>query len=89
VNKKSIKSDLARIDRMGDADIDYSDIPPLDRMFLKKVTMAWPPAKRQLTIRLDADVLDWLKGQGKGYQTRINRILRVVMESQPPRPGHR
>jgi uncharacterized protein (DUF4415 family) len=47
--------------------------------------MAWPPAKRQLTIRLDADVLDWLKGHGKGYQTRINRILRVVMESQPSR----
>jgi hypothetical protein len=47
--------------------------------------MAWPPAKKQLTIRLDEDVLDWLKRHGKGYQTRINRILRVVMESQPPR----
>jgi uncharacterized protein (DUF4415 family) len=68
---------------MRDADIDYSDIPPLDRTFLKKATTPWPPAKRQLTIRLDADVLDWLKSQGKGYQTRINRILRVVMESQP------
>jgi uncharacterized protein (DUF4415 family) len=67
---------------MRDADIDYSDIPPLDGKFLKKATTPWPPAKRQLTIRLDADVLDWLKGQGKGYQTRINRILRVVMESQ-------
>ncbi len=85
MNKKSIKSDLARIDRMRDADIDYSDIPPLDRTFLKKATTPWPPAKRQLTIRLDADVLDWLKGQGKGYQTRINHILRVVMESQPRR----
>ena len=40
--------------------------------------MAWPPAKKQLTIRLDEDVLDWLKRHGKGYQTRINRILRVV-----------
>jgi uncharacterized protein (DUF4415 family) len=58
VSKKSIKSDLARIDRMKDADIDYSDIPPLDRSFLKKATTAWPPAKKQLTIRLDADVLD-------------------------------
>jgi uncharacterized protein (DUF4415 family) len=86
VNKKSIKSDLARIDRMRDADIDYSDIPPLDKTFLKKAASAWPPAKRQLTIRLDANVLDWLKGHGKGYQTRINRILRVVMESQPPAP---
>ncbi len=85
MNKKSIKSDLARIDRMKDAEIDYSDIPPQDKTFLKKATTAWFPAKRQLTIRLDADVLAWLKGHGKGYQTRINRILRVVMESQPPR----
>jgi uncharacterized protein (DUF4415 family) len=88
VNKKSIKSDLARIDRMRDADIDYSDIPTLGKTFLKKATTAWPPQKKQLTIRLDADVLDWLKGHGKGYQTRINRILRVVMESQPGRTAH-
>ncbi len=45
----------------------------------------FPPAKKQLTIRLDEDVLDWLKGHGKGYHTRINGILRVVMESQPRR----
>jgi len=51
VNKKSIKSDLARIDRMKDGDIDYSDIPRLDKTFLKKATTAWPPAKKQLTIR--------------------------------------
>ena len=89
MNKKSIKSDLARIDRMRDADIDYSDIPPLDKTFLKKAITAWPPVKRQLTIRLDADVLVWLKGQGKGYQTRINHILRVVMEGQPPRQAQR
>lgn len=88
MSKRSIKSDLARIDHIKEADIDYSDIPPLGRTFLKKATMAWPPAKKQLTIRLDADVLDWLKGHGKGYQTRINRILRVVMESQPSRSAH-
>ena len=88
MNRKSIKSDLARIDRLKDAEIDYSDIPRLDKSFFKKATMAWPPAKKQLTIRLDEDVLDWLKRHGKGYQTRINRILRVV-ESQPPRASHR
>ena len=71
---------------MKDAEIDYSDIPPLDKSFLKRATTAWPPVKKQLTIRLDADVLAWLKAQGRGYQTRINRILRVVMESQPPAP---
>jgi uncharacterized protein (DUF4415 family) len=69
---------------MRDRDIDYSDIPALDKSFLNRATTPWPPAKKQLTIRLDADVLEWLKGHGKGYQTRINRILRVVMESQPP-----
>jgi len=83
VKRKSIKSDLARVDRIRDAEIDYSDIPPLDKSFLKKATTAWPPVKKQLTIRVDADVLNWLRAQGKGYQTRINRILRVAMESQP------
>jgi uncharacterized protein (DUF4415 family) len=67
---------------MKDRDIDYSDIPPLDKSFFTKATEAWPPPKQQLTIRLDADVLKWLKSHGRGYQTRINRILRVAMESQ-------
>lgn len=61
--------------------IDYSDIPELGDEFFRKAAAA--PVKKQLTIRLDADVLAWLRGHGKGYQTRINRILRVVMESQP------
>jgi uncharacterized protein (DUF4415 family) len=84
VSKKSIKSDLARIDRLKDKDIDYSDIPALDNSFLTRPTVQWPPAKQQVTVRLDTDVLDWLKAYGKGYQTRINRILRAVMDSQPP-----
>ena len=78
MKKRSIKSDLSRIDRMRDTDIDYSDIPPLDKSFLKKATTLWPPVKKQLTIRIDADILAWLRAQGKGYQTRINRILRVL-----------
>ncbi len=85
MNKKSIKSDLTRIDSMKDAEIDYSDIPALDKSFLKKSATAWPPVKKQLMIQVDADVLKWIRGHGKGYQTRINRILRVVMESQPSR----
>ncbi|HWF11945.1 MAG TPA: BrnA antitoxin family protein [Bryobacteraceae bacterium] len=85
MSKKSIKSDLARVDRMKDGEIDYSDIPPLDKSFFTKAAEAWPPAKQQLTIRLDADVLTWLRANGRGYQTRINRILRAAMESTPPR----
>ena len=85
MSKKSTKSDLARIDRMSDAKIDYSDIPPLGKSFFTKATASWPPAKKQLSIRLDADVLEWLKAEGRGYQTRINHILRAAMEGQPPR----
>lgn len=98
MNKKSIvkryrldpakprKLTPAEARRLEDAAIDYSDIPELTDEFFKKARVVeWPPAKKQLTIRLDADVLAWLKGHGRGYQTRINRILRVVMESHPPR----
>jgi uncharacterized protein (DUF4415 family) len=88
VNRRSIKSDLARLDRMKDAEIDYSDIPPIDTSFFKKATGAWPPAKRQLTIRLDADVLNWLKANGRGYQTRINRILRTAIEGTQTHRSH-
>jgi len=56
---------------MKDADIDYSDIPPLGKEFLKKAAVPWPPPKKQLTIRLDTDVLAWLRAAGRGYQTRI------------------
>lgn len=73
--------------RLDAAPIDYSDIPPLGDEFFEKAKAAWPPAKQQLTIRLDADVLNWLRANGRGYQTRINHILRAAMEStRPPRP---
>ncbi len=87
MSRKSIKSDLAKVDRLKDRDIDYSDIPPLDDAFFQKATMvSWPPAKQQVTVRLDADVLDWLRASGKGYQTRINYLLRTAMDHQRPRP---
>ena len=87
--KKPRKLTVAEARRLDEAPIDYSDIPPLGDEFFRRATTAWPPAKKQLTIRLDTDVLDWLKAHGRGYQTRINRILRVVMESQPARPAKR
>ncbi len=81
MSKKSIKSDLKRIDAQGDQDIDYSDIPELDEDFFKKARVVVPPGKKQLTLRLDADVLEWMKAQGKGYQSRINAILRAYYEA--------
>lgn len=66
MSRRSLKSDLARLDRLKNRDIDYSEIPPLDLSFFRKATEAWPPAKQQVTVRLDVDVLDWLKLHGKG-----------------------
>ena len=77
--RQLIKEEQERLDK---ARIGYSDIPPLGNGFFTKAMEAWPPTKKQLTIRLDSDVLKWLKAFGRGYQTRINRILRAAMESQ-------
>lgn len=83
--KKLRRLSPAEARRLEAAPLDYSDIPPLGEDFFTKATEAWPPTKQQLTIRLDTDVLTWLKASGRGYQTRINRILRAVMESRPRR----
>jgi uncharacterized protein (DUF4415 family) len=83
--KKPRQLTPAEARRLDATPIDYSDIPPLGDEFFKKAAAEWPPAKTQLTIRLDADVLDWLKANGRGYQTRINHILRAAMETQPAR----
>ena len=70
---------------MKDSEIDTSDIPPKLNWSQAVVGKIYRPIKKPLTIRLDADVLAWLKGQGKGYQTRINALLRSAMESNESR----
>jgi len=64
-----------------DSEIDTSDIPVMtDEQWKKAVRRdLYRPVKLQVTARLDADVLAWLKAQGKGYQSRINAILRREM----------
>ena len=81
VSKKPTKSDLKRLDAMKDEDIDYSDIPEVDAAFFESARVVVPPGKKQVTVRLDSDVLAWLKDQGKGYQTRINAILRAYYDA--------
>ena len=61
--------------------IDTSDIPELDDAFFERAELR-VPAKQPVTLRIDEDVLAWFKAQGKGYQTRINKLLRQYMESQ-------
>lgn len=68
---------------MTDEEIDYSDAPPLSDHDLSKMVLFVPPEKRTVTIRLDADVLEWLKAQQpRGYQTLVNAVLRDYMQKQ-------
>ncbi len=75
------KAELEALKRLPDEEIDYSDIPPLDDEFWKNAVRNpfYKPTKTLTTVRLDSDVLMWLKSKGKGYQTRINAILRDAM----------
>ena len=75
-------TDFKRLRAMRDADIDFSDIPKLGKSFWKTARLTMPEPKDRLTIRVDHDIVQWLKKNGRGYQTRINAILRSYMEAQ-------
>ncbi len=79
--KISSKTDWKALSKLSDNAIDTSDIEELgDDFFAEAVVHV--PAKKSVTLRVDEDVLAWFKGQGKGYQTRINQLLRSYMQSQ-------
>ena len=80
------ETDYARLDSMTDDDIakavaDDPDAPPLD-VDWDKANIVIPPGKDIITLRLDRDVLEWLRAQGKGYQTLINQVLRAFYDAQ-------
>jgi uncharacterized protein (DUF4415 family) len=85
VSKESITRTLQRLDAMTDKDINYSEIPPLTpEMFAKAIVckgLKPVTRKAQITLRVDAEVLEWFKRQGKGYQTQINAILKAYKEA--------
>jgi len=72
---------LARLAARPDSEIDFSDIPPLDERFWDNAVRNpfYRPIKQQLTVRLDADVVAWLRLNGRGYQTRLNDAVRKAM----------
>jgi uncharacterized protein (DUF4415 family) len=84
LTSKNSKTDLKRLDAMKDEDIDLSDIPAITpEMFARAVArrgLKPIPRKKQLTLRVDGDVVEWYQKQGPGYQTRINSLLRAYME---------
>ncbi|HLP67952.1 MAG TPA: BrnA antitoxin family protein [Rhizobium sp.] len=78
ISKARLKELAARTDEQ----IDYSDIPELDDAFFRNAKLIAPSEKQQITLRIDAEVLDWFRTQGKGYQTRINAVLKAFMLSE-------
>jgi uncharacterized protein (DUF4415 family) len=87
IHRMGSETDLKRLDSLGDEEIDYSDIPDSgnDNDFwrdAKRVRLEdlMPKAKRQVTLRLDQEVLEWFKSKGPGYQTRMNAVLKAYKE---------
>ena len=81
---KRQKTEIAALNAMPDSAIDYSDLPPLTDAFWKNAVRNpfYKPVKTSTTVRVDSDVLMWLKSKGKGYQSRLNAILRAAMLQQ-------
>ncbi|MBL0702097.1 MAG: BrnA antitoxin family protein [Desulfosarcina sp.] len=89
-SQKSL-TDWDRVDKLRDNDIDFSDIPEITpEMFAKAVLRkGLKPVvrKTQVTLRIDEDILTWFKKQGKGYQTRINSLLKAYKEAHQNKSG--
>jgi uncharacterized protein (DUF4415 family) len=79
------KTDWKRVDAMSQAEVERladKDEGPLDEGWESTVMVGLPPAKQDIHIRLDGDILDWFKACGRGYQTRINAVLRAFVQTR-------
>ncbi len=67
---------------LSDTEVNFDeDSQETDENFWKNASIVYPPKKKSLTIRLDSDVFDWFKSQGKGYQTKINAVLKSYVSA--------
>lgn len=73
------KRDIHVIGRKRDEDIDFSDVPPILDWSGAEIGKFYRPKKKPVTMRLDSDVIAWLKADGRGYQTKANWLLRSAM----------
>jgi len=81
------RTDTRRLRRLGDAEIERAaasdpDTFMPDAQWFKRARLVVPQTKKMVTLRLDPDVLAWFQSRGKGYQTRINAVLRAFVEAQ-------
>ncbi|HEB94062.1 MAG TPA: hypothetical protein ENI94_11480 [Gammaproteobacteria bacterium] len=78
---KKQREEVARLTKQPDSEIDTSDIPEVTDWAGAEMGKFYRPMKKQVTLRLDADMLEWFREQGGRYQTRINQALREYMDS--------
>ena len=78
---KQQKAELAKLAKISDSEIDTSDIPEIMDWDGVVVGKFYRPIKKQVTLRLDVDMLTWFKSLGGKYQARINQALRDYMNS--------
>ncbi len=74
--------DLTEIAAVEDAAIDFGDIPELDETFWREARLVEPDRTQQITLRVKRSVLEYFRASGKGYQTRINRVLESYVRAQ-------
>ena len=82
MNKYSRPLTPTQIAATKDEDIDFSEIPELDETFWQEAKIVNPDLTEQITIRVKRSVLDYFRAPGKGYQTRINRVLDSFVRAQ-------
>jgi uncharacterized protein (DUF4415 family) len=70
------------MNKLDDSEIDFSDIPKLDKDFWNNAKLVIPDNTAQITLRVKNSVLSYFKASGKGYQTRINQVLESYIRSQ-------
>jgi uncharacterized protein (DUF4415 family) len=80
LNRKQ-KKQIAAISAKKDADIDLTDMPEVLDWSKAEIGKLYRPPKKPVTIRLDTDIIAWLKSYGRGYQTKTNMLLRHAMRS--------
>jgi uncharacterized protein (DUF4415 family) len=76
-----MRKQLTALDELPDSEIDTSDIPERTVRGIRYRGLFYRPQKKSVTIRLDTDLLAWFKAQGRGYQSKINRVLREYFAS--------
>ena len=81
---EAVRKELAALSAKSEEGIDFSDIPEATEKEWQGAVRGkfYRPVKKQVTIRIDMDIIEWLKSQKGGYQTRMNEILRSAMLSK-------